>query len=193
MMEMYNKSEAIVYNTLQFYRHDRLAFLKQSYQKAADNNYRLGVKLVRGAYMEKERVRAQQLSYTDPIQPNKEASDEDYNEGLQFCVKHIDRIAICAGTHNEESCKILAEMMAEAKLTNIDRRIYFSQLFGMSDNLSYNLANAGYNVAKYLPYGPVKAVMPYLFRRAQENTSAKGQAGRELTLILREMKRRRLK
>jgi len=193
MMEMYNKSEAIVYNTLQFYRHDRLAFLKQSYQKAADNNYHLGVKLVRGAYMEKERVRAQQLSYTDPIQPNKEASDEDYNEGLQFCVKHIDRIAICAGTHNEESCKILAEMMAEAKLTNNDRRIYFSQLFGMSDNLSYNLANAGYNVAKYLPYGPVKAVMPYLFRRAQENTSAKGQAGRELTLILREMKRRRLK
>ena len=193
MMEMYNKSEAIVYNTLQFYRHDRLAFLKQSYQKAADNNYHLGVKLVRGAYMEKERVRAQQLSYTDPIQPNKEASDEDYNEGLQFCVKHIDRIPICAGTHNEESCKILAEMMAEAKLTNNDRRIYFSQLFGMSDNLSYNLANAGYNVAKYLPYGPVKAVMPYLFRRAQENTSAKGQAGRELTLILREMKRRRLK
>jgi len=193
MMEMYNKSEAIVYNTLQFYRHDRLAFLKQSYQKAADNNYHLGVKLVRGAYMEKERVRAQQLSYTDPIQPNKEASDEDYNEGLQFCVKHIDRIAICAGTHNEESCKILAEMMAEAKLTNNDRRIYFSQLFGMSDNLSYNLANAGHNVAKYLPYGPVKAVMPYLFRRAQENTSAKGQAGRELTLILREMKRRRLK
>ena len=193
MMEMYNKSEAIVYNTLQFYRHDRLAFLKQSYQKAADNNYHLGVKLVRGAYMEKERVRAQQLSYIDPIQPNKEASDEDYNEGLQFCVKHIDRIAICAGTHNEESCKILAEMMAEAKLTNNDRRIYFSQLFGMSDNLSYNLANAGYNVAKYLPYGPVKAVMPYLFRRAQENTSAKGQAGRELTLISREMKRRRLK
>ncbi|MEI6881450.1 MAG: proline dehydrogenase family protein [Bacteroidota bacterium] len=193
MMEMYNKSEAIVYNTLQFYRHDRLAFLKQSYQKAADNNYHLGVKLVRGAYMEKERVRAQQLSYTDPIQPNKEASDKDYNEALQFCIKHIDRIAICAGTHNEESCKILAEMMGGSNLPNNDRRIYFSQLFGMSDNLSYNLANAGYNVAKYLPYGPVKAVMPYLFRRAQENTSAKGQAGRELTLILKEMKRRRLK
>ena len=193
MMEMYNKNEIIVYNTLQFYRHDRLAFLKQSYQKAVEKNYHLGVKLVRGAYMEKERVRAQQLSYTDPIQPNKEASDKDYNEALQFCIKHIDRIAICAGTHNEESCKILAEMMAEAKLTNNERRIYFSQLFGMSDNLSYNLANAGYNVAKYLPYGPVKAVMPYLFRRAQENTSAKGQAGRELTLILREMKRRRLK
>ena len=193
MMEMYNKNEAIVYNTLQFYRHDRLEFLKQSYQKALDKNYHLGVKLVRGAYMEKERNRAQQLNYTDPIQPNKEASDEDYNEALQFCVKHIDRIAICAGTHNEESCKVLAEMMAEANLPNNDRRIYFSQLFGMSDNLSYNLANAGYNVVKYLPYGPVKAVMPYLFRRAQENTSAKGQAGRELTLILKEMKRRRLK
>lgn len=193
MMEMYNKKEVIVYNTLQFYRHDRLEFLKQSYQKALDKNYHLGVKLVRGAYMEKERERAQQLNYTDPIQPNKEASDEDYNEALQFCVKHIDRIAICAGTHNEESCKVLAEMMAESNLSNNDRRIYFSQLFGMSDNLSYNLANAGYNVAKYLPYGPVKAVMPYLFRRAQENTSAKGQAGRELTLILKEMKRRRLK
>ena len=193
MMEMYNKNEVIVYNTLQFYRHDRLEFLKQSYQKAVEKNYHLGVKLVRGAYMEKERERAQQLNYTDPIQPNKEASDEDYNEALQFCVKHIDRIAICAGTHNEESCRVLAEMMAEANLNNNDRRIYFSQLFGMSDNLSYNLANAGYNVAKYLPYGPVKAVMPYLFRRAQENTSAKGQAGRELTLILKEMKRRRLK
>jgi proline dehydrogenase len=193
MMEMYNKNEAIVYNTLQFYRHDRLDFLKQSFQRAVEKKYQIGVKLVRGAYMEKERVRAQQLSYTDPIQPNKEASDEDYNEALQFCVKNIDRIAICAGTHNEESCKFLAEMMAEANLPNNDRRIYFSQLFGMSDNLSYNLANAGYNVAKYLPYGPVKAVMPYLFRRAQENTSAKGQAGRELTLILKEMKRRRLK
>lgn len=193
MMEMYNKNEVIVYNTLQFYRHDRLEFLKQSYQKALEKNYHLGVKLVRGAYMEKERERAQQLNYNDPIQPNKEASDEDYNEALQFCVKHIDRIAICAGTHNEESCRVLAEMMAEANLNNNDRRIYFSQLFGMSDNLSYNLANAGYNVAKYLPYGPVKAVMPYLFRRAQENTSAKGQAGRELTLILKEMKRRRLK
>lgn len=193
MMEMYNKNEVIVYNTLQFYRHDRLEFLKQSYQKAVEKNYHLGVKLVRGAYMEKERERAQQFNYNDPIQPNKEASDEDYNEALQFCVKHIDRIAICAGTHNEESCRVLAEMMAEANLNNNDRRIYFSQLFGMSDNLSYNLANAGYNVAKYLPYGPVKAVMPYLFRRAQENTSAKGQAGRELTLILKEMKRRRLK
>ncbi len=193
MMEMYNKNEVIIYNTLQFYRHDRLEFLKQSYQKAAEKNYHLGVKLVRGAYMEKERERAKQLNYTDPIQPNKEASDEDYNEALQFCVKHIDRIAICAGTHNEESCRVLAEMMAEANLSNNDRRIYFSQLFGMSDNLSYNLANEGYNVAKYLPYGPVKAVMPYLFRRAQENTSAKGQAGRELTLILKEMKRRRLK
>jgi proline dehydrogenase len=193
MMEMYNKNEAIVYNTLQFYRHDRLDFLKQSFQRAVEKKYQIGVKLVRGAYMEKERVRAQQLSYTDPIQPNKEASDEDYNEALQFCVKNIDRIAICAGTHNEESCKFLAEMMAEANLPTNDRRIYFSQLFGMSDNLSYNLANAGYNVAKYLPYGPVKAVMPYLFRRAQENTSAKGQAGRELTLILKEMKRRRWK
>ncbi|MCX6187450.1 MAG: proline dehydrogenase family protein [Bacteroidetes bacterium] len=193
MMETYNKNEVIVFNTLQFYRHDRLAFLKQSHQRAIDKNYYLGIKLVRGAYMEKERERAQQFNYADPIQPNKSASDEDYNEALQFCVKHIDRIAICSGTHNEESCVALVKIMDENGINKNDSRIYFSQLFGMSDNLSYNLANAGYNVAKYLPYGPVKSVLPYLFRRAQENTSAKGQAGRELSLILKEMKRRRLK
>lgn len=190
MMEKYNKKEAIVYNTLQLYRHDRLEFLKQSYQKAANDQYYLGVKLVRGAYMEKERARASELNYLDPIQTNKENSDKDYDLALHFCIKNIDRISVCAGTHNENSSKLLAQLMLDNNIPNNDKRIYFSQLYGMSDNLSYNLANAGYNVAKYLPYGPVKAVMPYLFRRAAENTSVKGQTGRELNLILKERKRR---
>ncbi len=192
MMETYNKQNCIVYNTLQMYRHDRLNFLQQLHQKAIEKKYFLGVKIVRGAYMEKERKRAHDIKYTDPIQSTKQLSDKDYDEALKYCVLHINNIAICAGTHNENSSKYLTELMAENGIENNDSRIFFSQLFGMSDNLSYNLANAKYNVAKYLPYGPVKAVMPYLFRRAQENTSAKGQAGRELMLIQKEMKRRRI-
>lgn len=190
MMQKYNKEKAIVFNTLQLYRHDRLAFLKESHQQAISNNYYLGVKLVRGAYMEKERARAKELNYIDPIQPTKEKSDIDYNEALAYCIDHIDRISICAGTHNENSSLYLAQLMSDSQIKNNDNRIYFSQLYGMSDNLSYNLANAGYNVAKYLPYGPVKAVMPYLFRRAAENTSVAGQTGRELNLILKERARR---
>ena len=190
MMQKYNKEKAIVFNTLQLYRHDRLAFLKESHQQAISNNYYLGVKLVRGAYMEKERARAKELNYIDPIQPTKEKSDVDYNEALAYCIDHIDRISICAGTHNENSSLYLAQLMSDSQIKNNDNRIYFSQLYGMSDNLSYNLANAGYNVAKYLPYGPVKAVMPYLFRRAAENTSVAGQTGRELNLILKERARR---
>jgi proline dehydrogenase len=190
MMQKYNKEKAIVFNTLQLYRHDRLAFLKESHQQAISNNYYLGVKLVRGAYMEKERARAKELNYIDPIQPTKEKSDIDYNEALAYCIDHIDRISICAGTHNENSSLYLAQLMSDNQIKNNDNRIYFSQLYGMSDNLSYNLANAGYNVAKYLPYGPVKAVMPYLFRRAAENTSVAGQTGRELNLILKERARR---
>jgi proline dehydrogenase len=190
MMEKFNKQQAIVYNTLQLYRHDRLAFLKASHEHALANNYYLGVKLVRGAYMEKERERAQTLNYTDPIQTTKENSDKDYDLALKFCIENIDRISVCAGTHNENSSKLLAQLMLDKNIPNNDKRIFFSQLYGMSDNLSYNLANAGYNVAKYLPYGPVKAVMPYLFRRAAENTSVKGQTGRELNLILKERKRR---
>lgn len=191
MMLLFNKERAIVYNTIQLYRHDRLAFLKESHADAVSNNFYLGVKLVRGAYMEKERDRASKMGYPSPIQPNKEASDYDYNEALRFSIKHIDKISICAGSHNEESSKLLAQLMNEAGIAHNDSRIYFSQLFGMSDHISFNLSHVGYNVAKYLPYGPVKAVMPYLFRRAAENTSVKGQAGRELSLISKEVARRK--
>ncbi|MBC7383816.1 MAG: proline dehydrogenase family protein [Bacteroidia bacterium] len=193
MMMLYNKVQPIVYNTLQFYRHDRLSFLKLSIAHATKQHYYYGVKLVRGAYMEKEIARAREMGYQNPIQSSKQASDEAYNNSLQICTDHIDIVAICAGTHNEESCKLLTAIMDQKGLKNNDERIYFSQLYGMSDNLSYNLANAGYKVAKYLPYGPVKAVLPYLFRRAQENTSVKGQAGRELSLIETELKRRKTK
>lgn len=191
MMAVYNKQRAIVYNTIQLYRHDRLAFLKTSFTKAQHGNYYYGVKLVRGAYMEKERKRALDMGYSDPIQPNKEASDRDYDLALEFCVQHINRISICAGTHNDKSCLLLVNLLNSNGISKNDERVYFSQLFGMSDHLSFNLASAGYNVAKYLPYGPVQAVLPYLFRRAQENTSAAGQAGRELVLITKELQRRK--
>jgi proline dehydrogenase len=193
MMARYNTHQAIVYNTVQLYRHDRLAFLKTSHQKAINQNYFLGVKLVRGAYMEKERTRAVSKGYADPIQPTKEASDRDFDLAVGYCLDHIDRIAVCAGTHNEESSLRLAAAIDARKLERNDKRIFFAQLFGMSDHISYNLANAGFNVAKYLPYGPIREVIPYLIRRAQENTSVKGQTGRELSLIQKEMKRRRLK
>ncbi len=191
MMREFNLQKCIVYNTIQLYRHDRLAFLKTSFDDAMKHNYYLGLKLVRGAYMEKERERALKMGYPSPIQPDKASSDKDYNEALHFCIEHIDRINVCAGSHNEQSSMLLTELMAQKGLANNDQRIYFSQLYGMSDHISFNLSSAGYNVAKYLPYGPVKAVMPYLFRRAAENTSVKGQAGRELTLINREVARRK--
>lgn len=191
MMLKFNKETATVYNTIQLYRHDRLAFLKHSYEDALKHNYYLGLKLVRGAYMEKEAARAVQMGYTNPIQPSKESCDKDYDAALTFSVEKLDRISICAGTHNEQSSMLLAELMQKHHILNNDRRIYFSQLFGMSDHISFNLSSAGYNVAKYLPYGPVKSVMPYLFRRAAENTSVKGQSGRELTLINKEVKRRK--
>lgn len=191
MMREFNAQKCIVYNTIQLYRHDRLAFLKTSFDDAVKYNYYLGLKLVRGAYMEKERERALKMGYPSPIQPDKASSDKDYNEALHFCIEHIDRINVCAGSHNEQSSMLLTELMAQKGLANNDQRIYFSQLYGMSDHISFNLSSAGYNVAKYLPYGPVKAVMPYLFRRAAENTSVKGQAGRELTLISREVARRK--
>lgn len=191
MMLKFNKDTAIVYNTTQLYRHDRLAFLKNCYEDALKHNYHLGMKLVRGAYMEKEAARALANGYTNPIQPDKESSDRDYNEALRFCVSKIERIHICAGTHNESSSMLLVELMATKGIQPSDKRIYFSQLFGMSDHISFNLSSAGYNVAKYLPYGPVQSVMPYLFRRAAENTSVKGQSGRELTLISKEVKRRK--
>lgn len=191
MMRKYNRSEVIIYNTYQHYRKDRLDYLKQNYELATQEGFLLGAKLVRGAYMEKERKRASDMGYPSPIQETKEKSDEDYNRSLQFCVEHIDRIAICAGTHNEQSSLWLAELMDKNNIPASHPHIYFSQLLGMSDNMSYNLANAGYNVAKYVPYGPVKAVLPYLFRRANENTSIAGQTGRELSMIIREKKRRK--
>ena len=193
MMAKYNTERAIVYNTIQLYRHDRLQFLKQSHDLASNGNFFLGVKLVRGAYMEKERARAAEMGYADPIQPSKEASDRDFDLAVTYCVENIDRISVCAGTHNEKSSLHLARVIDERKLARNDKRIFFAQLYGMSDHISYNLANAGYNVAKYLPYGPIREVIPYLIRRAQENTSVKGQTGRELSLIQKEMQRRRLK
>jgi proline dehydrogenase len=191
-MHKYNKEKAIVYNTLQMYRHDRIAFLKKSIADAQGNGYYAGFKIVRGAYMEKERKRAKDKNYQSPIQPDKSTTDKDYNLALEICMEHIDIVSICAGTHNEESSIYLTKLMARKELKNNDTRIYFSQLLGMSDHISFNLSDAGYNVAKYVPYGPVKAVLPYLTRRAQENSSVAGQAGRELRLINDELQRRKL-
>ncbi len=190
MMVKYNAKKAIVFNTVQLYRHDRLQFVKDSFAKAKSKHYKLGLKLVRGAYMEKERARAMEKNYPDPIQPDKASTDRDFDLAIDFCIEHIDNISICAGTHNEESSLRLALLMDKNSIMHSDKRIYFAQLFGMSDHISYNLANAGYNVAKYVPYGPIREVIPYLIRRAQENTSVEGQTSRELGLILQEMKRR---
>lgn len=190
MMERYNKDKVVIFNTFQMYRHDRLAFLKQSFRKAEEKGYLLGAKLVRGAYMEKERNRAAEKGYPSPIQPDKEATDRDYDAGVIFCLEHLDKLALFIGTHNEKSCYEAAKYMDEHKIPHNSPRVYFSQLYGMSDNISFNLAHAGYNVAKYLPYGPVKDVLPYLMRRAQENTSVAGQTSRELSLINKELKRR---
>lgn len=191
MMARFNKEKVFVYNTLQMYRHDRLDFLKTTYLEGMDGGYKVGIKLVRGAYMEKERERAEEMDYEDPIQPNKEATDRDYDLALTFMVEHIEHFAICAGTHNEKSSEHLVKLMADFKIAKDDSRVYFAQLLGMSDHISFNLAHAGYNVAKYVPYGPIKEVMPYLIRRAEENTSVAGQMGRELGLIIKEKKRRK--
>ncbi|MFC4142916.1 proline dehydrogenase family protein [Pedobacter mendelii] len=192
MMSKFNKERIIVYNTYQMYRHDKLADMKADHLIAKAAGFILGVKMVRGAYMEKERKRAAEIGYPSPIQKDKESSDKDYNESLRYCVDHIEEIAIVCGTHNEESSRLLTYLLDEKKVAHNHPHVYFAQLLGMSDNLSFNLADANYNVAKYVPYGPIKAVMPYLFRRAQENTSVAGQTGRELGLIERELKRRKV-
>lgn len=189
-MARFNKADVVVYNTYQLYRHDRLQYLKETLVKARQENFKVGAKLVRGAYMEKERERAAKMNYASPVQKDKEASDRDYDLAVQFCIENINEMALCAGTHNENSSLKLAELMMQKGLSTSDKRVFFSQLLGMSDHISYNLAQAGYNVAKYVPYGPVKEVLPYLIRRAQENTSVKGQTGRELSLIMNEKKRR---
>jgi len=190
MMSLFNKGKVIVYNTFQMYCHDRFSFLKVSFDKAVKNGYLLGAKLVRGAYMEKENKRAAENNYPTPIQPSKEATDKDYDAAVKFCIDHLDQLAVFIGTHNENSCMLAARMLHEKGLSHNHPHVSFSQLLGMSDNITFNLAHAGYNVSKYLPYGPVKEVMPYLIRRAQENTSIAGQMGRELALIRKEMKRR---
>jgi proline dehydrogenase len=190
MMEKYNREKAVVFNTLQMYRKDRLDFLKESYRKSVEGNYFLGIKFVRGAYMEKERARAQRLGYPDPINKDKEATDKMYDDGLRFTIEHINRISVFSGTHNENSNNLLTQLMENKGLAKDDIRVWFSQLYGMSDHISFNLAMDGYNVAKYLPYGPVKHVLPYLIRRAEENTSVAGQTSRELELIMKERKRR---
>ncbi|MBL7895144.1 MAG: proline dehydrogenase family protein [Bacteroidia bacterium] len=189
-MARYNKNEAIVYNTFQLYRKDRLAYLKTSLEMGKTNGYHVGAKLVRGAYMEKERARAAEMNYPSPIQDTKANSDKDYDLAVEFCVENIDRMGLCAGTHNEKSSLLLVDLMNKKNIAANDKRIFFSQLLGMSDHISYNLSQNGYNVAKYVPYGPVKEVLPYLIRRAQENTSVKGQTGRELSLIIKEKERR---
>jgi len=191
MMVKYNREKAIVFNTIQMYRWDRLDYLKTAVAKAKKEGYYYGIKIVRGAYMEKENDRAEDLGYKTPIQPDKQHTDDDYNAALRFCIKNIDVISVCAGSHNEESAMILVQLLDEFGVSKEDKRVYSAQLFGMSDHISFNMAHAGYNVAKYVPYGPIREVIPYLIRRAEENTSVKGQTGRELALIKKEIKRRK--
>ncbi|MEC5142766.1 proline dehydrogenase family protein [Chitinophaga sp. 212800010-3] len=190
MMSLFNKGKVVIYNTFQMYCHDRYPFLQVSLQKAEREGYLLGAKLVRGAYMEKENKRASENNYPTPIQPNKAATDKDFDAAVEFCIDNIDKLAVFIGTHNENSCMLAARLLDDKELPHNHPHVSFAQLLGMSDNITFNLAHAGYNVSKYLPYGPVKDVMPYLIRRAQENTSIAGQMGRELALIRKEMKRR---
>ncbi len=191
MMERYNKSMPVVYNTLQLYRHDRRAFLKDSLEAAEQRDFILGAKIVRGAYMEKERKRAEDMKYPSPIQPDKAATDRDYNAALQLCLDHIEQIAVVVATHNEESNLLAIQLAGERGIALNHPHLHFSQLYGMSDNITFNLASAGCTVSKYLPFGPIKDVIPYLMRRAQENSSVAGQTGRELTLIKKEIERRK--
>jgi proline dehydrogenase len=190
MMLQYNKQKAVVYNTVQLYRHDRLEYLRKCIQLSKENNFVYGIKLVRGAYMEKERKRALEMNYPSPIQPNKEASDKDFDLAVAACIDAIDHVAFFCASHNESSHFKAVELMKQKNLSANHPHIYFSQLFGMSDHITFNMANSGYNACKYLPFGPVGDVMPYLIRRAQENTAIAGQMSRELKLIKGEMKRR---
>lgn len=191
MMLIFNKEQAIVFNTAQMYRHDRFIFLENSLESAKQQSILYGVKLVRGAYMEKERKRAEEKGYPSPIQVNKVATDKDFNRALELILSNIDSFSLCAGTHNEDSSELLTNLMEKYGIARNDKRIYFAQLLGMSDHISFNLSDASYNVAKYVPYGPVKEVMPYLLRRADENTSVAGQTSRELSLLIKEKQRRK--
>jgi proline dehydrogenase len=191
MMEKCNRRQPLIYNTYQLYRHDMLTRLREAGMRADEQGYYLGAKLVRGAYLERERREAAEDRRPDPIQPDKAATDRDFDEAMVFCIQHYPQIAFCAGTHNEVSTHRLVELMQQNGIAPNDPHIFFAQLYGMSDNLSYNLAHAGFNVAKYVPYGPVEAVMPYLFRRAAENTAIAGQTSREFNLIQKEIRRRK--
>jgi proline dehydrogenase len=191
MMDTFNKNKAVVYNTIQLYRHDRLAFLKECYTSAVERDFILGAKLVRGAYMEKERRRSTEMNYPSPIQLSKESSDNDYNEAVTFCINYLDKIATIIASHNEYSNLLATQLLNNNNLSLQHKHIHFSQLYSMSDNITFNLAKAGCNVSKYLPFGPIKDVIPYLMRRAQENSSVAGQTGRELSLINKELLRRK--
>ena len=191
MMEKYNKEKAYIWNTIQMYRTGRLEYMAQDLERAKSKNYFLGYKFVRGAYMEKERERAAEKNYPDPIQPTKEATDDNYNAAVDFVLENLDRVAAFFGTHNEKSTELAIDKMKTLGLAHDDERLHFGQLYGMSDNITYWLGENKYNACKYLPYGPVKDVVPYLTRRAQENTSVAGQTGRELSLIQKELERRR--
>jgi len=190
MMDTFNKTMPIVYNTTQHYRNDRLPFLRDSLEAAKERNFILGAKLVRGAYMEKERKRAAEMGYPSPIHLTKEDTDADFDQGVKFCIDNIDRVSLVVCSHNERSNMYAAELLIQKGLPLKNKHVHWSQLFGMSDNITFNLAHAGCNVSKYLPFGPIGDVIPYLMRRAQENTSVKGQTGRELGLIEKEVKRR---
>ena len=190
-MVKYNTQTPIVYNTAQLYRHDRLEQLKMALARAKEEGFIYGVKIVRGAYMEKERKRAEAKGYTDPIQPNKAATDRDYNAALELILSNLEHMAVVVGTHNEASIELAATLMTKHSIAFDSQRVYVAQLFGMSDHISFNAANSGLNVAKYLPFGPVKDVLPYLFRRAEENTAVEGQTGRELGLLTKELDRRK--
>ncbi|QNK77838.1 proline dehydrogenase family protein [Winogradskyella sp. PAMC22761] len=192
MMRRYNKDITIVYNTLQLYRWDRFDYLKKLHQKAIDNGFKIGVKIVRGAYMEKERERALEKGYDSPICENKKVTDDNFNETLNYILDNLNVISVFIGTHNEASCYLAMDLMEKHNISKQDNNVWFGQLYGMSDHISFNLAAQGYNVAKYIPFGPVKDVMPYLIRRAEENTSVSGQTSRELTLLKTEKKRRKL-
>jgi proline dehydrogenase len=193
MMAEFNKQSVAVYNTVQLYRHDRLSFLKDMLEAAVLKDFILGVKLVRGAYMEKERARAEEKQYPSPIQPDKESTDRDYNTGVSFCIDNIKNIATIVASHNDHSNLRTTELLKERGLSFAHPHIHFSQLYGMSDHITFNLAKAGCSVSKYLPFGPIEDVIPYLMRRAEENSSLSGQTGRELALITKEISRRKLK
>lgn len=191
MMRKHNREKALIYTTTQMYRHDRLAYLKDLIKRSGEEGYLIGVKVVRGAYIEKENDRAQEQNYPTPMQPNKPATDAAYNAALALCVENVDHVALCAGTHNEDSSALLAELVDAKGIPHDHPHILFAQLLGMSDHISFNLAHHGFRAAKYLPYGPVRAVLPYLFRRADENTSIGGQSSREVELLRMEVKRRK--